>query len=228
MAEIQNITKLSTAGPGTLSVDLADATEREAIRADREAIRKAAQEKAAAREALRRDLAKKAAPLEALQSELKTWGPATVAREADEKARLVAFKKETLRLQGEKNAVQAKATAAGKALQQLRQEFVPAELRQAVSAADRSVGAARLREKQAREDLTGQQTALEELRHRVKTVPSSASSADLKASIKAAEAACAAPAARLESAAADIQGALAAQAVAQRAYDLSMAAARAQ
>lgn len=178
------------------------------------------------REALRRKLAGQAAGHEKAQAEIKALGERLKAHDAAEKARQLAAVAERKSIQKQRDAALARHKGASDALDKLRQEFVSPDVRQALSAAKREADGARVALRNTEADLGGARASLEELRHRVATVPSGASAADLKATIKRAEADLAAPEAKAAQARAGLLAAEDRLALAREAYDAAMAAAR--
>jgi hypothetical protein len=179
------------------------------------------------REALRRRLAEQASGHEKAQGAVKALQIRLREREEEEKRRRVQFAEETKIVMREKGAAVARAQGAGQALERLRQEFVPLEVRHALSAAKRELDQAKLRLKHALSDLGGASTSLAELRERVKKVPSAAAAADLMKAVKAAEDAIAPLEARADEARGGVEHSEATLRQAERVFDAAMAAARA-
>lgn len=179
------------------------------------------------REALRRKLAKQASDGETAQAEVKATATRLRDFDAAERERVISAAAQRKELCKAKDALLARAKVAGDALDRLRQEFVSVDVRQGLSTAKREASSAAAAVAHAEQDLSGARRTLEELRHRFATMPSGASPADLRATIKRAEEEIAAPESRLAFAREAAQAAAARLALAQGAYDSAMAAARA-
>ena len=179
------------------------------------------------KEALRLKLAKQASQSEKLQADVKAFSLKLKERDAAEARRQALYAEETKRLAHDHAVLRNKAGAAGKALADLRRLFVPLEVRDAVKATEREVRAAQKRLADAQSQLRGERQALEDLKHRVKTVPSAAAPKDLLAELDRMAKAMAPSEAREAQAQEALEAANRAHQSAQADYDVAMRAAQA-
>jgi hypothetical protein len=161
------------------------------------------------REARRRSLAKAAASGDAAQAAVRATGDELRAHDEAEKKRRLEADAKRKEIHKRRGAALGRAQAAADALEKLRQEFVPLDVRQAVSLAKREVDQAKLALTHAEQDAAGARQALAEIKDRIAKVPSGASRA------------------RIATAKAALEAATTKLGLAQGACDAAMAAARA-
>lgn len=138
-------------------------------------------------EARRQKLAREAAEYEQAQAELKAHHEAFKVLDEAEKKRVESHKEALKGLLKERGRLQARTQSAGRAMELLRQEFVPLEVRQSLSAAARDERSARQRAERARQDMERGAESLASLKERAKKISSTASAAEIREEIKRVE-----------------------------------------
>ena len=178
-------------------------------------------------EARRIALAKRAALLDKHQADAKAFNERLKAREDAEVKRQAAYLEETKRLYHERDVIRNRVKQAGDADNELRRMFVAVDVRERVKATERATRAAQRVLADTQAHLRGEQRQIEELRHRVKTVPSGAAPKDLMAEIERMIKALAPAEAREAQARETLAAAQRDESSAKADYDVAMRAARA-
>jgi hypothetical protein len=147
---------------------------------------------------------------------------------AAEKSRALQVKEQAKALGRERAKIQAMASAAGSAIDELRRKFVPIEVRNALRAAGRAEREAQAEVNRASSDLIKARESLQRVKERVRTVPSQASANDLRELVKREEELLASHEAAEAQAHQALEQAKAAHVGARMAFDAAMSTARAQ
>jgi len=182
---------------------------------------------ATAREAKRRELAAAAKDHDEIHAKIKAVSLQIQKHDQERIAAMNRAKSEANALHKERAQLQARAAAAADAVSKLRAGWVPEDVRKAVSAAERAEREALAASARAEHDLTSARVNLEDAKKRVATVPSEASTGDLKRWIKEQEESVQPHEVRHAQSLEAVERAKSDAAAARAAYESAMAAARA-